>query len=85
MLSSKSKPQDVLNMCSQVRELLTEEPCSSVIMAYGISAAGKTFTIEVGAGPDACTAHSSQHIYHDEAEAPVYDLTVMAHTCVLMH
>lgn len=32
----------------QVRELLTEEPCSSVVMAYGISAAGKTFTIEVG-------------------------------------
>ncbi len=84
MLSSKSIPQNVLNMCSQVRELLMEEPCSSVIMAYGISAAGKTFTIEVGAGPDACTAHSSSHIYHDEAEAAVDDLTVMAHTRVQM-
>lgn len=35
-----------LTAASMVRELLAPQPCSSVLMAYGISAAGKTFTIE---------------------------------------
>jgi hypothetical protein len=37
--------------CLQVRDLLAPQPCSSVLMAYGISAAGKTFTIEVRPSP----------------------------------
>lgn len=32
---------------SQVQDLLAAEPCSSVVMAMGVSGAGKTFTIEV--------------------------------------
>ncbi len=34
----------------QVKQLLRKKQCSSVMMAYGISAAGKTHTIEVGHG-----------------------------------
>ena len=32
---------------AQVQDLLAGEPCSSVVMAMGVSGAGKTFTIEV--------------------------------------
>ena len=46
MLHRQSPTQSMCTSAPQVRHLVQEQQAAAVLMAYGISAAGKTYTIE---------------------------------------